>query len=725
MDEKELVINNFKSLYQHSNNKIFNPNKILNLLINQLDIIINDDNAKNLPPPMKPKSRAKDKYGFSQQEIINIVKSENLYLTAVKMKYILEQIKNLPTNNIIIHNISKQLLRKKKDIIESANDLRGIAIMPAIIMAVDKITIQYSSPKGNTLLSQYQHGASTKLSTNTAKLNYIYITQKQGFNFCALLDLSKAFDKVDRILQKDIIKNLDDIHLSQLLLQIIEVYDEIKIEVQDETINPTRGLPQGSTYGPLLFTLYINNLLNEMNGNTDKIKVQAFVDDLIIFAKDLNSLQEAFNHAHNLIKGLNMELNMNKCILLSNSENDSIKDEFTGTIINATQTTKYLGQTIDNKGETTNIINTYDYGSISSLIKNTINHVTLKAKIKLFLTYVKANFMHLIPMIALTGNIEQTWKNIRKAIFNDILERKTLPRETGSILGISFYSIIIKPILKLLANPQILNDKQMSLFFKESIKKIFKAWLNVEPNNTIKIKEYIEDLLSKDIMHSLEEFQQEIYDQAAIRLFRNKNLPPNVIKLTRAKLPRLLDIISNAPEHLIFETLKQKALNQKHPDKEGIEKIISEPIKDYIAVYKFLKYETPKLDKPDQENLKEILEYEQIYDLKIDIILDKEIKDIQQRAENLITKAIEVNKNSLQKDPIIPQELNQLLNDVRINITKENKDKWMMLEIILEKINHIHKLSAVKPKKKQPGRPKIKLNHIIEKSQTKIDNFFN
>ena len=165
------------------------------------------------------------------------------------MKYILEQINNLPTKNIIVHNISKQLLKKKKNIIESANDLRGIAIMPAVIMAVFKITIQYSSPKGNLILRLYKHGARSKLLTNTAKLNLIYITQQQGFKYCALLDLSKAFDKVDRGKLKEIITKLNDPHLSQLLQGVLEVYDKIQIEVQEELIKPTRGLPQGSATG--------------------------------------------------------------------------------------------------------------------------------------------------------------------------------------------------------------------------------------------------------------------------------------------------------------------------------------------------------------------------------------------------------------------------------------------------------------------------------------------
>ena len=96
----------------------------------------------------------------------------------------------------------------------------------------------------------------------------------------------------------------------------------------------------------------------------------------------------------------------------------------------------------------------------------------------------------------------------------------------------------------------------------------------------------------------------------AERLFRNINISIDIKKLARAKQPRLLDISSNAPEHLIIETIKKKVMNQSSQDKEGIEKLISESIVHYTAIDKLINNEAPNLDKPNQEDLKEILEYE-------------------------------------------------------------------------------------------------------------------
>ena len=267
----------------------------------------------------------------------------------------------------------------------------------------------------------------------------------------------------------------------------------------------------------------------------------------MITSKNLKILEEAMNFIHNMIEDLNMELNLNKCELLSENEEDTITDRKTGIKLKAIKTAKYLGQTINNQGETVNIIDTYNYSSITETIKKVVNHISMRSKIKLFNIYIKSKFAHLIPMIALTGNLELTWKNIRSTIFRDLLERKTIPRETCTILGLSFYSIIIKPILKLLNKEHIKADEDMINFYIEAMKNIFKTWLKVEPNNTEKIKQYIDELLTNNTLKSIDEFEEEIYNQAAIRLYRNKTIPEKVKNLSKANIPKINRINFQSP----------------------------------------------------------------------------------------------------------------------------------------------------------------------------------
>jgi len=51
--------------------------------------------------------------------------------------------------------------------------------------------------------------------------------------------------------------------------------------------------------------------------------------------------------------------------------------------------------------------------------------------------------------------------------------------------------------------------------------------------------------------------------------------------------------------------------------------MIYEQILGYISIKKALNFETPNIEKPNQENLKDILEHQQLYDLKIDILIGK------------------------------------------------------------------------------------------------------
>ena len=77
-------------------------------------------------------------------------------------------------------------------------------------MMYDKILLAYLKSEIDSTFSMKQLGARPGLSTNTAKLNIIFNTNKKGLNYCMLLDLTKAFDKINRDVLRQIINSINN-----------------------------------------------------------------------------------------------------------------------------------------------------------------------------------------------------------------------------------------------------------------------------------------------------------------------------------------------------------------------------------------------------------------------------------------------------------------------------------------------------------------------------------
>ena len=105
--------------------------------------------------------------------------------------------------------------------------------------------------------------------------------------------------------------------------------------------------------------------------------------------------------------------------------------------------------------------------------------------------------------------------------------------------------------------------------------------------------------------------------------------------------------------------------------------------------------------------------------MQIDIIYNNIKEKTEKEATNILEQIIDSNKD--RKIPIIPEKLENYINNVRINIPKLTKERAIMSEAISEKISSEFLNSEIF-KKRKPGRPKkgnIKLNE-----NKHIEDFF-
>jgi len=258
-----------------------------------------------------------------------------------------------------------------------------------------------------------------------------------------LIGFSAAFDRVDHNI---LFKKLDEVGVTCRTINIVKLlYHSYHFTLPGrppQKINS--GVAQGSLISPILYNLYVNDLIAKLSRNFGNEHIFAYADDIAVLYLGYSEIREALMITESWAAANGAKVNKKKCGILRITKKETpigLKDlegvpfiheyKYLGVPLDQSVTLKHLVPLIKKKIKafTTRI----------NLIPHSV--VGLKAKLNLWQNYSKCQFEYFAPTIVLCGQLNKFERMYTKSLKKSL----DLPMQTPN-----------GPLLKALDVPSLL-----------------------------------------------------------------------------------------------------------------------------------------------------------------------------------------------------------------------------------------------------------------------------
>lgn len=355
------------------------------------------------------------------------------------------------------------------------SEYRPIAILPFLSKVFEKLlNVQIRNYiHNNQLLSDFQSGFRPKHSCLTAlqkvsedlRMNI----DKRYVSCLVLLDHSKAFDTVDHeiLLLKlksffNFSSHAHDLMSSYLCSRSQSVF--IK-GVSSKPLPVTRGVPQGSILGPLMYSLYSNDLPSQLN----HAKIHMYADDVQIYISApeiefLNCVSQLNSDLKNVevwakTNGLSLNPIKSKCIIIGTKsfiQPDDLSIKLSNTDIAIVNNAINLGVIFNNRLTWCDQIRSAvgkTYGCLRNLYVNS-RYTPLNIRLLLAKTYMIPKLLYACELFSscntvMLNKLNVAFNNIVRYVFG-IRGRDHISQFAKQLYGVSFENLLkIKTLLSL------------------------------------------------------------------------------------------------------------------------------------------------------------------------------------------------------------------------------------------------------------------------------------